>query len=288
MRFTKGLSITAVAAAAMLVLGACAGDGGDAPPVDEDVEFDAGTTMAQLNADGEITIGTKFDQPLFGLANLDGDPEGFDIEIGKIIAGALGIPESGINWVETVSANREPFIENGTVDLVIATYTINDTRKQVVDFAGPYYIAGQDLLVLAGNPAGITGPDDLADAVVCTVTGSTSEKNISEYATKQIMTTDTYAACLEPVRRNVAQALTTDNVILSGFVDQNPGEFELLNEPFTAEPYGIGLKKGDQAFRDFINDTLEAAFEDGRWADAWERTAGKVLPLPDTPTLDRY
>src|SRR5690606_38459296 len=137
----------------------------DAPetaPTDE-VEFEAvpfedGTTMAELRDAGSITIGTKFDQPLFGLEGPDGTPEGFDVEMGKIIAQHLGIDEENINWIETVSGNREPFIQSGEVDLVIATYTINDDRKKVVSFAGPYYEAGQDILVPTGNPEGITGP----------------------------------------------------------------------------------------------------------------------------------
>ena len=112
--------------------------------------------MADLAEAGTITIGTKFAQPLFGLAGPDGIPVGFDIEIGKIIAGQLGIAAENIEWVETVSANREPFIQSGEVDIVIATYTINDKRKEVVSFAGPYYKAGQDILVPRATPRAST------------------------------------------------------------------------------------------------------------------------------------
>ena len=180
MRFTKYAAV--IAAAGAMVLAGCSG-GTTAPeetdaPVAEDVSFEAGTTMAKLHDAGKITVGTKFDQPLFGLKGLDGNPEGFDVEIAKIIAGELGIDEGSISWKEAVSANREPFIENGEVDLVVATYTINDKRKEVIDFAGPYYIAGQSFLVPKGNPNNITDPENLGDNVICTVTGSTSEKNI--------------------------------------------------------------------------------------------------------------
>ena len=108
--------------------------------------------MAKLKEAGKITVGTKFDQPLFGLKNPDGKPEGFDVEIAKLIAGEMGIADDKIDFIEAVSANREPFIQQGKVDIVVATYTINDTRKQVVDFAGPYYVAGQDIMVAKGNP----------------------------------------------------------------------------------------------------------------------------------------
>ena len=113
----------------------------------ESPEFEEGTTMAELAEAGSITIGTKFDQPLFGLVGPDGAPVGFDVAIGSLIAAELGIPFESIEWTETVSANREPFIEQGQVDIVVATYTINDARKEKVDFAGPYYLAGQALMV---------------------------------------------------------------------------------------------------------------------------------------------
>jgi glutamate transport system substrate-binding protein len=287
MRFRKSLAVAAIAAASVLTLGACAGGETETPPADETTQFEAGTTMAKLHDAGSITIGTKFDQPLFGLKGPDGNPVGFDVEIGKIIAKALGIPESGIKWVETVSANRESFIENGTVDIVVATYTINDKRKEVVSFAGPYYNAGQDILVLAGNPEGITGPEDLTGKDVCSVAGSTSEKNIAEYDVN-LITTDTYSNCLEPLRSGKVIAVTTDNVILAGLADQNEGEFEVISNPFTEEPYGIGLAHDDDAFRDFINDVLEDSYADGSWKQAWEDTAGKVLKTPEPPAVDRY
>ncbi len=288
MRLSKSLMISAIAVASVLGLGACAGgDTGTTPPVAEAPTFEAGTTMAKLADAGTITIGTKFDQPLFGLKGPSGNPEGFDVEIGKIIAADLGIAADKIKWVETVSANREQFIENGTVDIVVATYTINDKRKEVISFAGPYYNAGQDILVLAGNPEGITGPDDLAGKNVCSVAGSTSEKNIAEYGVN-LITTDTYSNCLEPLRNGKVIAVTTDNVILAGLADQNAGEFEVLSNPFTEEPYGIGLGHDDDAFRSFINDALEKSYKDGSWKAAWESTAGKVLKTPEPPAVNRY
>ncbi|MGV8876208.1 MAG: glutamate ABC transporter substrate-binding protein [Rhodoglobus sp.] len=287
MRLSKGLMISAIAVVGILGLSACAADTTPAAPDVVVPDFEAGTTMADLAASGKIIIGTKFDQPLFGLKGPSGDPVGFDVEIGKIIAASLGISADNIEWKETVSANRETFIENGDVDIVIATYTINDKRKEVISFAGPYYNAGQDILVLAGNPEGITGPEDLAGKDVCSVAGSTSEKNIAEYGVN-LITTDTYSNCLEPLRSGKVVAVTTDNVILAGLADQNAGEFEVLSNPFTEEPYGIGLGHDDDVFRNFINDVLEGSYADGSWDAAWEATAGKVLKLPAPPAVDRY
>lgn len=291
MRLNKSLMISAIALSGVLALGACSDSGApdaeENAPAEETVEFEAGTTMAALNEAGAITVGTKFDQPLFGQVDADGNPQGFDVEIAKIIASELGIPESGITWVETVSANREPFIQSGEVDIVVATYTINDKRKEVISFAGPYYNAGQDILVLAGNPEGIEGPEDLEGKPVCTVAGSTSEANIKEY-TDQVTSLGGYAECLPLVSSGQVVALTTDNVILAGLAANSNGEFEVVGNPFTEEPYGIGLTKDDNDFRMFINDVLEEAFEDGRWEEAWNATAGTVLPLPEPPAVDRY
>jgi glutamate transport system substrate-binding protein len=84
--------------------------------------------------------------------------------------------------------------------------------------------------------------------------------------------------------------VTTDNVILTGFVAGDPDAFELVGNPFTKEPYGIGLPKGQDDFRDFINDVLEESFEDGTWEAAWDSTAGAITgtEAPTPPKVDRY
>jgi glutamate transport system substrate-binding protein len=294
MRARRTTGLVGAALALMLALAACGGGdddgGGGGGTVNEGASFAEGTTMARLKSAGKVTVGTRFDQPLFGLKNLEGKPEGFDVEIAKLIAGEMGIAADNITWVETVSANREPFIDQGKVDFVVATYTINDKRKQVVDFAGPYYEAGQDIMVAKGNPEAIKGPEDLAGKKVCSVTGSTPAENIREnYPEADLTEFDVYSKCAEALKGGQVQAVTTDNVILLGLISQDPEAFELVNKPFTKEPYGIGLKKGDTEFRNFINDTLEKIEQDGRWLKAWKDTAGKVAPEdPTPPTIDRY
>jgi glutamate transport system substrate-binding protein len=282
------IALVAAAAASALALAGCAGGGGatEEPTAEPAPTFEAGTTMAELADAGSITVGTKFDQPLFGLVGPTGVPEGFDVEIAKIIASELGIEEENIEWTETVSANREPFIENGQVDIVVATYTINDKRKEVVSFAGPYYMAGQSILVLADNDD-IESEEDLVGQPVCSVTGSTPAAKLAEIGAQPVLT-DTYSNCLEPLRSGQVVAVSTDNVILAGLAAQNEGEFKVVGEPFTEEPYGIGLAKDDTEFRMWINDVLEAAYEDGRYEEAWNATAGTVLPFVEPPAVDRY
>ncbi|MCD4849184.1 glutamate ABC transporter substrate-binding protein [Arthrobacter sp. AK01] len=280
--------LVAASAVLALSLSACGGSGTTSTPV-ASASFEAGTTMEKLNKAQKITIGTKFDQPLFGQKGLDGKPVGFDVEMGKAIAAKLGIPADKIEWVETVSQNRESFIEQGRVDLVIATYTINDARKEKVAFAGPYYEAGQALLVNKDDNS-ITKPEDVSGKKVCSVTGSTPAKTIAEKYGAEVVPAATYTACLEPLRNKQVVAVTTDNVILAGYVDKEPDAFKLASdETFTKEPYGIGLKKDDTVFRNWINDQLEAFQKDGEYKKAWEATAGKVIKTtPELPAINRY
>jgi glutamate transport system substrate-binding protein len=294
MRLRRSTTLAATVTVLSLALAACGGDdGGDTaePEVQESPEFEAGTTMAELSEAGTIRIGTKFDQPGFGLENLEGELEGFDVEVAKIIAGALGIAPEDIEWVETPSAVREEVLEGDEVDMVVATYTINDQRKERISFAGPYYQAGQQIMVRADNDE-ITGPESFTenpDLTVCTVTGSTPSEQIRPYlvdAQAQLVLFDEYSQCADQLENNQVDAVTTDNVILLGFVAESDDAFKLVGEQFTEEPYGIGIPKGDTEFCDFINQTLQE--NEDAYVEAWEATAGQYegtetpeLPEPD-------
>jgi len=259
---------------------------------DDDDGGSGSSTLGKAKKAKKLRVGTKFDQPGFGQKDPStGKVEGFDVEIAKIIAKAMGIAEDKIEYVEAVSANREPFIQQDKVDLVAATYTINDKRKELIAFAGPYYIAGQDIMVKKGNPKGIKKVADLDDKKVCSVSGSTSEKNIKEKAPKAKLTLfKTYSECAEELRNDKVDAVSTDNVILIGLIDKAKEDFELVGDKFTDEPYGIGVKKDDKEFRDFVNDTLEKSYKDGSWKAAYDKTVGKLVPggTPEPPALNRY
>jgi glutamate transport system substrate-binding protein len=293
MRITRMAALAAIAVLSLGGAAACGGDDDSGGGGGSAKNFEAGTTMERLNKAQKITVGTKFDQPLFGLKGLDNKPAGFDVEIAKIIATELGIPADKIEWMETPSTVREQVIQQGKVDIVVATYTINDKRKQLIDFAGPYYTAGQTVLVKASDNS-ITGPDSFKDGTkkVCSVTNSTPAAKIETYLKNkatQLVLFDVYSKCLDALKGGQVDAITTDNVILTGYMSTNEGQFKLAGEPFTQEPYGIGLKKGDDKFRTFINDALEKAFSDGRYAQAWKDTAGKVDPdVPAAPSINRY
>jgi glutamate transport system substrate-binding protein len=291
----RRIAVCAVTVTLGLFVAACGGGRTDSAgaSVNANASFASDTTMAELNAAQKIAIGTKFDQPGFGLKGLDGNPAGFDVEIGKIIAGELGIPSDKIEWVETPTKVREDSIEQGKVDLVVATYTINDKRKERVEFAGPYYVAGQSVMVRADDTS-VTGPDSFRDASlkICSVTGAQPAETIKTYlrdVDAQLVLFDTYDKCRDALASKQVDAVTTDNVILLGYVAKNPGAFKLTGDTFTNEPYGIGLEKGDIAFRDFVNDVLEKIYADGRWVKAWQETAGKFDSTPvSPPAVNRY
>ncbi|MBF6225506.1 glutamate ABC transporter substrate-binding protein [Nocardia abscessus] len=239
--------------------------------------------------DGKLTVGIKFDQPGLGLRNKDGSYSGFDVEVAKYVAGKLGVQPDQITFKEAPSPQRETLIENGQVDYIVATYSINDKRKEKIDFAGPYYVAGQSLLVRADN-TDINGPDNLKGKKVCSVKGSTPAQNIEKnFPDTQLQTNDTYSLCLEGLRAGSWDAVTTDDIILAGYAAQSSGAFKVVGKPFTTENYGIGSKKGDKELRDKINDAIEAMIADGSWNKAFDSTVGASgYQAPQPPTVNRY
>jgi glutamate transport system substrate-binding protein len=257
--------------------------------------FAAGTTMAAIQGKGKVVVGVKYDQPGFGQRNpTNNQIEGFDVEIGKLMAvGIFGgtVADLGpkAEFVETVSRNREPFIQNGNVDIVIATYTINDARKQVVDFAGPYFVARQDIMVKSTDTS-IKSVADLNGKKVCTAAGSTSERNLRAQAPQaDLLLFSGYSECGQALTDGRVVAVSTDAPILAGLVQQSGGQFKLVKAPFSDEPYGIGLKKGDDAFRTFLNNRLEQIYASGEWAAAFQKTLGAIgLDVTSPPPVDRY
>ena len=282
--------LAAMTIAAALALSACGGDAEEtAAPAPAQNSFPAGSTMAALQERGSLKVGVKFDQPLFGEKQLSGEVTGLDVEMAKIIAAELGIDAGKVEFQEAASKNREPFLQQGTVDLVIATYTINDARKAIVDFAGPYYVTGQSLMVRKDDEA-IKAKEDLAGKTVCSVTGSTPLERIKTEAPQaKVIEFDTYGKCATAVENRQADAVTTDEAILLGLVSKNEAAFKVVGEQFSEEPYGVGLKKGDDAFRTFLNDTIEGAYQDGSYEAALKATVGTVQDdLPEGPPVNRY
>ncbi|MFF1920848.1 glutamate ABC transporter substrate-binding protein [Streptomyces sp. NPDC058221] len=225
----------------------------------------------------KITIGIKIDQPGLGLKTPDGKFTGFDVDVATYVAKELGYDAKDIDFKETKSADRETSIERGDVKFIAASYSINDERLQKVDFAGPYLLAHQDILVRADEKS-IKSPKDLNNKKLCSVAGSTSAQNIHDtLAPKaQLQEYGGYSECLTGLENNAVDALTTDDSILAGYASQdtNKGKFKLAGFKMTNENYGIGLKKGDADLKKKINDALTKMVSDGSWEKAVKANFG--------------
>lgn len=281
------VAVAALGLAATLAACGDAGDDNEGKKLEgKDVDCGEFTgQVAEICEAEEITIGVKYDQPGLGFRGATADvPTGFDIEVAKIIAADLGIDTDDIEWVETVSDNREPFLEEGKVDLVLASYSITEERREVVGQAGPYMVTGQQLLVPADSK--VDDISDLKDKEVCSVTGSTSIDRINAEGAKGIGFAS-YSECVQKVLDGTVSAMSTDGTILAGFAAQNEGKLKVVGETFSTENIGVGYSKDSPEFCDFINESLTAAFDDGSWADAFELTLGPSgVETPEAPELD--
>jgi len=281
------MTIAGLVAATALALTGCAGDSDSAaPPPAEDVTLEGSPTFDAMQARGGVIIGVKEDQP--GLGYLDaatGDRTGFDIDIARWIAAELGFGEEDIEYKAIASANREQAIVNGEIDYYVGTYSITDSRKEQIDFAGPYFITGQGLLVRTDST--IASDADLtADVTVCSATGSTPIQNIRDNYDADTREFDTYSLCVEGLRQDQVDAVTTDEAILIGYAAQYPDEVKVVGEPFSVERYGVGLPKGDDALRGFINDLFENDPE--TWQRIFDANLGASGTVVEQPAVDRY
>lgn len=240
---------------------------------------------AQSNSDQSasdtIRIGIKFDQPGVGFKK-SGTYVGFDVDVARYIAQELGYSEDKIVWKEAPSAQREAMLQNGDVDMILASYSITDARKKVVSFAGPYLVAGQDLLVREDDYS-IKGPEDLDGKRLCSVTGSTSAVVVKEkFAQKvQLMEQPGYAECATALFSGIVDAVTTDNIILAGLAAASRGRLRVVGAPFTQEYYGVGIRKDARAFAASINEAINHMIADGSWQRAIEDNTGGTGFHPD-------
>jgi glutamate transport system substrate-binding protein len=252
------------------------GGGGQAADVRQ---FPANTTLGKIQRNGEITIGVKYDVPPFGFRNpQSGEVEGFDVDVGREIATELGVEPK---FVEAISDNRIPFLERGTVDLILSTMTINQERDMEIDFSEPYYIARGRILVPGDSD--IRGLEDLAGNSVCTALGSTYEETIREDAPDaDLQLVDTYSECLERLQNGSIDAISTDDVILTGMIIQDD-TLQMVGDPLTVEPYGVGIKQGETQLKRVVDRVLRDMEQDGRWEEIYQEWVGRHIDRQAQP-----
>lgn len=297
MRFKKVFATLGLVSAAALALTGCSsgdpsasGDGGaeNAWTVAENVTLEGSPTFKEMTNRDKVVIGVKEDQPNLGyFDNVTQERSGFDVDIARWIAASLGFDEDRIEYKAIASTNREQAIKNGDVDFYVGTYSINDKRKKDVDFAGPYFVTGQGLLVKKGSPD-YQSLEELEGKTVCSATGSTPIQNIKENFPKiKTQEFDLYSACVENLKNGQVDAVTTDQAILLGYVAQDPENLMVTTGPLlTKEEYGVGLAKGDDVLRAHINDL----FTNGGdiWTQIFDQNLSDSGITVDQPKVNAY
>ena len=281
----KRLTAAVVATASVVALTAC-GSGG------------ARDLLADIES-GHVVMGTKFDQPNLGERTPDKQFAGLDTDVSRYvveyIAKKHGWATPEIEWRETPSAQRETLINNGEVNMITATYSINKGRLKAVDFAGPYVVTHQALLVR--EDSGIKGLNDIAPGTrLCSVSGSTPAQKVKDALPEvQLQEFDTYAACAEGLKQGVVDATTTDATILAGFAqrykerfDEDYSVIQLKNDDgsfWTNENYGIGLPKGDDKAKAEVNEALNEMHDSGEFQKIVAKNLGDNVDLGEKPKI---
>ncbi|WP_245744435.1 glutamate ABC transporter substrate-binding protein [Lentzea fradiae] len=241
-----------------------------------------------MSSRDSISIAVSYDQPGLSVRRLDGSYRGFDVDVAKFIAKELGVTEDRITWMEAQPGNRETLLTSGEADIVVSTYSITDKRKEIVDFVGPYFVAGQDLLVRL-NETRISGPKSLnSDLRLCSTAGSTSAAYVKEQFAKDVNLVEyaKFSDCVTALLADNVDAVTTDDVLLAGYAAQNPELLRVVGEPFSKEEYGVGLHRNDPTSKAKVQAALQKMIDSGAWRESLETNLGSSgYQIPDPPTL---
>ncbi|MEU2947525.1 transporter substrate-binding domain-containing protein [Nocardiopsis alba] len=263
-RHRRTRSVAALAVAVLSVTSACSADRGE---------------ESLIHADS-LVIAVKEDQPRLGDTSENGRLEGYDVDVARYIADYMGVED--VEFIGTTSARRDGLLarpESGgsptpetdptgtpeRADMVVATYSITPERKTRVTFAGPYYVAKQDILVRADDDE-VFEARDLEGSTICQGEGSYSTSRITAglgIDVREESKIESYSRCIELLAEGEVDAVSTDNLILAGFMTEYPGEFRLVNNPFTDEKYGVGLPYGDVAACEVVNEAISTMYRDG-------------------------
>lgn len=275
--------ITVLLLAGLLLVTACgqnetnntgSNTGGTAPAADQK---EVKGFVDDIKQRGKLIAGVKYDTNLFGFLDpADNKVKGFDVDIMHELSNKLFGNPDAIEFKQVTSKTRIPMLDNGDIDVIAATMTITEERKQQVDFSDVYFLAGQSLLVPKGSP--ITGIQDLKGKTALVVKGSTSEKNIMEKAPEAVVKQfENYQDAFTALRSGKGDALTTDNAILIGMKLQDPN-YDLVGGLFTDEPYGFAVKKGHDDFVQYVNEFLKEIKENGKYTEIYKKWFNEEPP----------
>ncbi|RKT53388.1 glutamate ABC transporter substrate-binding protein [Saccharothrix australiensis] len=243
------------------------------------------TVLGKARAD-RLVIAVSYDQPGLGVRRLDGVFKGFDVDVARYVARELGT--ENVTFVEATPSQREKLLTEGRADLVVSTYSITDKRKEVIDFVGPYFVAGQDLMVRLTDTH-ITGPESLTAGVkLCSVENTTSAQHVKDRFAQsvELVNYPNFSDCVTALLAEQVDAMTTDDVILAGYAAQNPELLRVVGKPFSEERYGIGLRRGDAAGKAKVTAAVQKMMDSGEWRRSLEENVGQSgYAIPDAPKI---
>jgi polar amino acid transport system substrate-binding protein len=219
-------------------------------------------TLQDVKERGKLIAGVKTDFPPFGFVDKKGVNKGFDIDIAKALSKGLFGKEEAIEFVAVTTGNRIAFLISGKIDMIAATLSITEERKRKVDFSNPYFISGQ--LIMVQGDSKITKYQDLAGKKVATIRGSVGDIAVHELVpTAERIKFERNFEALQALKKRRVEAFVQDNILLFDLLQKNPGLRIAGLEPFRPAPYGLGVRKGDKEWLDFINSTLAKMMETG-------------------------
>lgn len=233
---------------------------------------------------GVLKVGGVKSSALFSLQSPDDNKvRGFDAGLSQLLARyILGDAKTSVSVVD--SSTREAVLQNGTVNTVFATYSINPARQQKIDFAGPYLTSQQAILVKSTNKT-INSVNDLAGKKVGVQAGSTGPAIVKKFAPKasaQEFQTD--AELVQALKQGRIDAYVVDESLVLGDIAKEPQALKLAGKPFgDKDEYGIGLPKGSDGAA-FVNAWLKKIETDGTWAKLWKLTVGERTGVTKVPT----
>jgi glutamate transport system substrate-binding protein len=239
----------------------------------------AGRSVAGADS---LVIGVAKDQPGLGFRS-GGTYQGFDVDVATYVAGRLGVAAKNITFKAVTSAQRENALRNGTVDLVVSSYSITAERETKVAFGGPYYVAHQDILV-RGDDTTVHNVRDLAGRRLCEVTGSISWQRVTaeRKVPALLVPSSSYGDCLTMLVGGQVDAISTDDLILAGFAAQKGQAVKVVNAPFSDERYGIGIRRQDVTGCEDINKAITRMYLDGTAATLLKKWFGRTTLHPTT------
>ncbi|MBW4722231.1 glutamate ABC transporter substrate-binding protein [Saccharothrix obliqua] len=244
------------------------------------------TTVVGKASANKLVVAVGYDQPGLGVRRLDGVFKGFDVDVARYVAKELGAED--VSFIEATPSQREQLLVDGKADLVVSTYSITEKRKEVIDFVGPYFVAGQDLLVRLSDPR-ITGPESLAAGMrLCSVDNTTSAQYVKDKFAQsvELVNYPNFSDCVTALLAEQVDAMTTDDVILAGYAAQNPELLRVVGKPFSKEEYGIGLRRGDAAGKAKVTAAVQQMIDSGEWRKSLQDNVGQSgYRIPDPPKI---